>query len=163
MKRNLFLRSREDHSMPWEVFDVARRDLNVALFKRKEDAELFLRACGADAGVRVLGDLRIKMDTREVWMGENLVRLTGKEFAVLELLSRTPGGAVTRTMLYKALWPDDPVLDRITRIVAGLRQKLCWAGGSEDIIKRWHGNGYFISVSTLRGVITPQPAQSPTA
>ncbi|MBO9128081.1 response regulator transcription factor [Bacillus sp. 165] len=54
-----------------------------------------------------LGNLKINTDTRQVWVGKKEVRLTPKEFDILELLSRNKGIVLSVNKIYEAVWKED--------------------------------------------------------
>ncbi len=51
-----------------------------------------------------VGDLRLDPGTRQVWRGETEVRLSGKEFALLETFMRRPGQVLSRYQLLEHAW-----------------------------------------------------------
>jgi DNA-binding response OmpR family regulator len=51
-----------------------------------------------------VGALRLDPATREVWRGDADVRLTAREFAVLETFMRRPGQVLSHTQLLAAAW-----------------------------------------------------------
>lgn len=51
-----------------------------------------------------VGDLRLDPAARRVWRGEQEIELSTREFAVLELLMRHAGVAVTRLQLLEGAW-----------------------------------------------------------
>ena len=51
-----------------------------------------------------VGDLRLDPAARRVWRGETEVRLTTKEFALLETLMRRPGVVLDRATLLEYVW-----------------------------------------------------------
>jgi DNA-binding response OmpR family regulator len=55
-------------------------------------------------GVLTFGDLRIDRGRREVWVHDRDVRLTRKEFDLLEHLVSAPGITFTRTALLESVW-----------------------------------------------------------
>ena len=74
-------------------------------------AELFARLRAVARRVPVerpttleVGDLRLDPAGRRVWRGETEVELSTREFAVLELLMRHAGVAVTRLQLLEGAW-----------------------------------------------------------
>jgi two-component system OmpR family response regulator len=74
----------------------------------------------------VVGDLQVDPASRSVRRGETEVRLTRKEFALLELLALHPGEVVTRRQLLEHAWDshfdgDSNVLDVFIHY---LRQKI---------------------------------------
>jgi two-component system, OmpR family, response regulator len=51
-----------------------------------------------------VGELRLDPSTREVWRGEAEIRLSTREFALLETFMRRPGHVLTQTQLLEAAW-----------------------------------------------------------
>jgi two-component system response regulator VanR len=85
-------------------------------------------------------DLRLNPFTREVYRGGRYVKLTRKQFAVLELLLRAGGGVVSaETMLEKA-WDEhaDPFTSAPRVTMSTLRKAL----GEPDLIVTVPGAGY---------------------
>ncbi|MFJ6268015.1 response regulator transcription factor [Lysinibacillus xylanilyticus] len=68
------------------------------------------------------GDLTINTDTRQVWIKNSEVRLTPKEFDILELLARNKGIVLSVEKIYEAVWKetyfksDSTVMVHITKI-----------------------------------------------
>ncbi|WP_043266907.1 response regulator transcription factor [Streptomyces sp. CT34] len=96
-------------------------------------AELFarLRALvrrGAHARPTLVsvGDLRLDPASRRAWRGETELRLSPKEFALLELFLRHPGDVLTRTRILEHVWefPCDGVSNVVDQYVAYLRRKI---------------------------------------
>jgi two-component system OmpR family response regulator len=51
-----------------------------------------------------VGDLRLDPATREVWRGDEEIRLSAKEFALLETFMRRPGDVLSRLHLLEHAW-----------------------------------------------------------
>jgi two-component system, OmpR family, response regulator len=51
-----------------------------------------------------VGDLRLDPATREVWLGDNEINLSAKEFALLETFMRRPGEVLSRLHLLEHAW-----------------------------------------------------------
>jgi two-component system OmpR family response regulator len=51
-----------------------------------------------------VGDLRLDPATREVWRGEVEIKLSAKEFALLEAFMRRPGQVLSRDQLLEHAW-----------------------------------------------------------
>jgi two-component system OmpR family response regulator len=51
-----------------------------------------------------VGDLRLDPATREVWLGQNEISLSAKEFALLETFMRRPGEVLSRLHLLEHAW-----------------------------------------------------------
>ena len=111
-----------------------------------EDLVARLRALGRRADGQPspdvsVGDVRIDMTARRVYLQDREVELTAREYGILELLARRRGEVVTRTTISEHLYSDDSHLlsNAIDVHVASLRRKL---GG--ELIKTRRGLGYLI-------------------
>lgn len=117
---------------PFSVLEVVSRIRAVlrrsGLSKRKE--------------LRV-GDLRMDVDTRRVFVGENEVRLTNREYQLLQYLMENQGVPVGRDILLNRVWGYE--FQGETRTVdvhiRFLRQKL---GNAGKCIETVRGMGYRI-------------------
>ena len=94
--------------------------------------------------------LELNRAARAVQLGGAKVDLTDVEFALLEVLMRSPGKVVSReemseTVLGRKFHPFDRSLDMH---VSRLRRKLADAGGSEEQVKTIRGTGYQLAVTT---------------
>ena len=86
-----------------------------------------LQRDGSDPpAVLSVGDLRIDLAGRDVWVGDEPVDLTPKEFAFLSMLARHPGRVLTHRMLLQDLWgPSYGTETQYLRVYASqLRKKL---------------------------------------
>ncbi|MBN7744330.1 response regulator transcription factor [Bacillus velezensis] len=98
------------------------------------------------ANVIEIGDLTVNTDTRQVWMRGKEVRLTPKEFDILELLSRNKGIVMSVEKIYEAVWKEDffksdnTVMVHITKI----RDKIEEDSKHPIYIKTVWGTGYKI-------------------
>ncbi len=99
------------------------------------------------AGDRVeslqLGDLVLDSKTHQAYRGERAIRLTAKEYDLLDLFLRHPGQVMTREMIFDRVWDYDfggesNVLDVYIRY---LRQKL-EENGEPRLIYTLRGVGY---------------------
>jgi two-component system OmpR family response regulator len=88
-------------------------------------------------------DVEVNTAARAVLKKGQCVPLTGKEYAILELLMIYRGRLVTRTMIYDHLYGehDDTLSNVVDVYVSNLRRKL----GSE-LIETRRGEGYIIRV-----------------
>ncbi|HET9335923.1 MAG TPA: response regulator transcription factor [Sphingomicrobium sp.] len=82
---------------------------------------------------------------RQVLVRGREARLTSREFQILEVLLRSAGRVVTRSMLLEAVWDYrfDPQTNIVDQHVSRLRQKLGEEGGA-GIIETVRGLGYRI-------------------
>jgi DNA-binding response OmpR family regulator len=93
-----------------------------------------------------IGNLAINTDTRQMWVGEKEVRLTPKEFDILELLARNKGIVLNVSKIYEAVWKEDffksdnTVMVHITKI----REKIEEDPKHPIYIKTVWGIGYKI-------------------
>ncbi|AHK48163.1 MULTISPECIES: response regulator transcription factor [Bacillus amyloliquefaciens group] len=98
------------------------------------------------ANVIEIGDLTVNTDTRQVWVRGKEVRLTPKEFDILELLSRNKGIVMSVEKIYEAVWKEDffksdnTVMVHITKI----RDKIEEDSKHPIYIKTVWGTGYKI-------------------
>jgi len=93
-----------------------------------------------------IGKLVVNLDTRIVSVDDQAVHLTGKEYAILELLTRRKGTIVTREMLLNHLYggTGEPELKIIDVFVCKLRKKLAQATGGDHYIETVWGRGYML-------------------
>ena len=85
-------------------------------------------------------DLRLDPFRREVYRSGRYVKLTRKQFAVLELLMRADGGAVSSETLLEKAWDEnaDPFTSAPRVTISTLRKAL----GEPDLIVTVAGVGY---------------------
>lgn len=82
---------------------------------------------GAPAqGVLRAGRLTLDLGRHQAYIDENPVRLTPREFALLQLLMSHPGEALPRSTIIEVLWGSDttPASNVVERQVRSLRHKL---------------------------------------
>jgi DNA-binding response OmpR family regulator len=88
---------------------------------------------------------RVAIDTRSrtVRADDREVRLTAKEYALLEYLARHAGEVVTRGDIVEHVWDEhyDPLSNVVDVYIQRLRRKLD-AEGSESLIRTRRGEGY---------------------
>jgi two-component system, cell cycle response regulator CtrA len=92
------------------------------------------------------GKLVVNLDTRVVSVDGRPVHLTGKEFAILELLSLRKGTILTKEMFLSHLYGggDEPEVKIIDVFICKLRKKLAEATGGSHYIETVWGRGYLI-------------------
>lgn len=90
------------------------------------------------------GSLRLDPTTYDVFYGEQLLHLTPKEYALLELLVSSGRRVLSRPGIIERIWSldDPPTEEAVKSHVKTLRQKLKEAGAPEDFIETLHGLGY---------------------
>ena len=106
-----------------------------------------------------VGPLRIKQDSREVKVGETEVHLTGKEYAILEVLVLRKGSVLSKEAFLSHLYGgmDEPETKIIDVFICKLRKKLAQAGADNLISTVW-GRGYM-----MRDVPPSVPLVAPTS
>jgi two-component system cell cycle response regulator CtrA len=95
--------------------------------------------------VMQVGTVGLNLDAREVTVGGNPVRLTAKEFAILELLILRRGTTLSKESLLSHLYGelDEPESKIIDVFICKLRRKLALAGAPDFIGTVW-GLGYTV-------------------
>lgn len=90
------------------------------------------------------GDLCVDIGTHEAIYGDQQMRLTPKEFGILELLVRNGHQLLRRTVIVENVWSlsDPPSNYTINENIKSLRAKLKQAGAPDDLIETIHGKGY---------------------
>ena len=104
------------------------------------------RSAGKASAVIELGDVRVDTAARVVTRGAGeLVPLTAREYALVELLAMHKGELVSRTALYDHLYDedDDSLSNLIDVHVSNVRKKL-----GKDFITTRRGQGYIVGAST---------------
>lgn len=85
------------------------------------------------------GDLALDRDLRETRVGEQAVRLTRTEYAILKLLMANPGRVLTKSAMLDCISADTPdcTESSLKVHVSNLRRKLMQAGGKDYIESVW--------------------------
>ena len=96
--------------------------------------------CCARFGCRLV----VNLDTKMVEVSGERVRLTGKEYQMLELLSLRKGTTLTKEMFFNHLYGgmDEPELKIIDVFICKLRKKLANASDGKNYIETVWGRGY---------------------
>ena len=103
------------------------------------------RSKGFSQPVLRVGRLLLNLDSREVVVDGQVVHLTGKEYAILELLVLRKGMVLTKEAFLNHLYGgmDEPEMKIIDVFICKLRKKLALAGADHLIGTVW-GRGYMI-------------------
>jgi DNA-binding response OmpR family regulator len=100
------------------------------------------------------GDVVVDFRAREAWKRKKPLRLTASEYAILEVLARQPGAAVSRTELLARIWGTQLDADITTRTVdqhvLSLRRKLGDRANAKRLIETVYGHGYRLSIEDRR-------------
>lgn len=100
----------------------------------------------AESAVLEVGGLRIVLAKRQVFRGEERVKLTGMEFSMLELLIGRAGEPIARMDILRRIWGYSPDRHADTRVVdvhiSRLRLKLELDPTQPELILTARGTGY---------------------
>lgn len=90
------------------------------------------------------GKLQLNPSTHEALFDNQLLVLTPKEFALLELLVASGRRILSRSGIIDKLWSAEgsPAEETVTSHIRGLRHKLRALGAPDDFIETVHGLGY---------------------
>ncbi len=107
------------------------------------------RSKGHSQSVIRTGKLAINLDIKAVEVENQRLHLTGKEYAMLELLCLRKGTTLTKEMFLNHLYHlyggmDEPELKIIDVFICKLRKKLAAATGGEHYIETVWGRGYVL-------------------
>ncbi len=103
-----------------------------AILRRDEDTSPLLE----------VGDLRLDTTRFEVYRGERPIRLTAKEFSLLEYLMTRAGQVLSQETLLEHVWDEaaDPFTNTVRMTLSNLRRKL----GQPAVILTVPGRGYVL-------------------
>ncbi len=102
------------------------------------------RAQGHAETVITTGKLNVNLDSRTVEAKGVRVRVTGREYQILELLSLRKGATLSKNMVLDHLYGgmDEPEIKIIDVFICKLRKKLAAACDGEQYIETIWGSGY---------------------
>ena len=108
------------------------------------------------------GWLELDYDTVQIRYANRALRLTPKEYGILELLLSNPVRIFSRSALISRLWELEttPTENVINSHIKSLRQKLKAAGATEDPIETIYGFGYRLRQSEAVVVSNDSNAES---
>jgi two-component system cell cycle response regulator CtrA len=111
------------------------------------------RSKGHAQSVIQVGDLVVNLDTKTIEVTGARVRLTGKEYQMLELLSLRRGTFLTKEVLLDHLYGgrDEPEPKIIDVLICKLRKKLANASSGKNYIETAWGAGYVLREPTEEG------------
>jgi two-component system cell cycle response regulator CtrA len=104
------------------------------------------RSKGHSQSVIRTGKLSVNLDAKTVEVDGARVHLTGKEYAIMELLSLRKGTTLSKEMFLNHLYGgmDEPELKIIDVFICKLRKKLSTACEGENYIETVWGRGYVL-------------------
>ncbi|HKW00291.1 MAG TPA: winged helix-turn-helix domain-containing protein [Vicinamibacterales bacterium] len=105
------------------------------------------------------GEFRFQLDTGQLWLRGEEVRLTPKAADVLKILISHAGHPVSKTELFAAVWPDVAVTDdALTTCIQELRRVLGDDAKRPQFIETRHRRGYQFIAPVSRDEAAPAVA-----
>lgn len=107
---------------------------------------LVRRSKGLAQSIIATGDLSLDLYSQKAAVRGSEIKLTGKEYAILELLSLRKGRALSQEVIMSHLYGgmDEPEIKIIDVFVCKLRRKLSDASEGNDFIETVWGRGYVL-------------------
>ncbi len=101
------------------------------------------RASGNQLSLLQAGDFTVNLITHEARRGARAIRLTAREFGLLEYLMRSPGRVYTRTQIIEHVfgYDFDPNTNLVDVYIQRLRKKIM-GNSDSDLIETVRGVGY---------------------
>ncbi|MGB3294899.1 MAG: response regulator transcription factor [Phormidesmis sp.] len=124
-----------------DVYMVKPFDLSELLAQVRA---LLRRGTASASTVLTWAHLQLNPETYEVSYDQQPLRLTPKEFSILELLMRNGRRVLSRAFILGSLWSmqNPPDEETIKAHIKSLRNKLKAAGAPRTLIETVHGVGY---------------------
>lgn len=148
--------------------DIGADDYITKPFEGKELVSriraVIRRSRGHAESIIKVGRMTVNLQNRHVDIDGKTLRLTGKEYSILELLCLRKGATLTKDMFLNHLYGgmDEPELKIIDVFVCKLRKKLIDALGGECYIETVWGRGYTIKDDAVSYSSKRESALSPT-
>ena len=120
---------------PFHKIELVAR-INAVVRRSKGHAESVIR----------IGKIAVNLDGKVAEVDGARIHLSGKEYAMLELLALRQGSTLTKEMFLNHLYGgiDEPELKIIDVFICKLRKKLTLACGGENYIETVWGRGYML-------------------
>ena len=91
------------------------------------------------------GDLHLDLDNQSVLRGEEVIRLTGTEFKILELLVSHKRKVYSLDNIYQSIWEEEAVADSAIMVhIKNIRKKIGDDSRNPKYIKTAWGKGYYV-------------------
>lgn len=92
-----------------------------------------------------IGGIVLNTDTKEVYVDEELVKLTPIEFKILQLFMKNPGRVFSSEEIYEIVWKEEAInTDTVMVHIRNLREKIEFDAKNPRYIKVVWGVGYKI-------------------
>ncbi len=100
------------------------------------------RAAGQTSSTLAIGTIEVNLANQTVKMNGQLVPLTAREYALVELMALNRGKLVSRTMIYDHIFDeeDDSLSNLVDVHISHIRKKL-----GKDFIETRRGQGYILN------------------
>ena len=104
------------------------------------------RSQGHPDSLITTGKLTVNLDSKTVKVGDDPLHLTGKEYAMIELLSLRQGTTLTKEAFLNHLYNgiDEPEAKIIDVFICKIRKKIIEATGGDNYIHTEWGRGYVL-------------------
>lgn len=105
---------------------------------------LLRRGSSVSTPILQWGNLQLDPSTHEVSYDNQILRLTPKEYSLLELLLRNGRRILSRSVIIEHLWSleNSPEEDTVKAHIKSLRHKLRAVGAPDNLVETVHGVGY---------------------
>lgn len=102
----------------------------------------------ADASIPI-GNMTVNLDTKVVKIGDKELKLTGKEYAILEILALRQNTTVSKEQLLNHLYGamDEPDTKIIDVFLCRIREKIAQISADKTYIQTVWGRGYILKES----------------
>ena len=145
----IFLTARDEEADMLRAFDCGADDYLVKPFPMAvllKHVEAVLRRTSGDGSHRFCyGDLMINLDSKQVRISGDPVRLTPKEYRLLELLAQNQKRVVTKRMMLEQIWDEDGSFveeNTVNVTLSRLKKKIEPDPSNPIYIKNVFGLGY---------------------
>ena len=152
----IFLSVTDDPTLKVEAFDKGANDYMVKPYSLQELYARLRIASGhshlGKSAILKVDDLSLDSDRHITMRGNTTIRLTRKEFSLLEYLMQNIGIVISRALLMEHVWTadSDPFSNTIETHIRNLRKKIN-VGKKPNLILNIPGRGYVIdTVSRLK-------------
>lgn len=145
----IILTARETLATKVQALDLGADDFLVKPFEQSELAArcraLIRRSNLKSSGQLTLGRLRIDITGRQLYIADELVELTGREWSIVECLALNSGRIVTKERLQQAVasWDQAITPNAVEVHVSRVRAKL----GDSVVLRAVRGLGYRLDES----------------
>lgn len=131
---------------PFEAMElIARVNSNIRRYEQILSLKKHSEVKEKESQRLIVGGLELDQFTKEVYVNGTAVRLTAKEFQILELLMNYPGRVYSAEEIYEAVWKEDAInTETIMVHVRKLREKIEANPKKPEYLKVVWGIGYKI-------------------